>query len=103
MANRNLESLSLDDVQSLLTNLNMNNYKDSFLRNEIDGETLSAIESATEFADLGINIPAKANLLFKKVSTFKSGGVPIDLLTKVASTMSVRADVDISRNVQVRF
>jgi hypothetical protein len=88
-ATRPLISLTVAEVQILLTWLNMSRFKECFLDNEIDGETLDAIEKVKELEDLGMSIPAKAALLFKKITGFKETGVPPSLLTPSALVIEV--------------
>lgn len=80
MENKELVSLTIDDVSIILANLNLNQFIDIYKANEVDGNTLNACESVDDFIELGIKFKAKANVLFQKIVTYKSEGIPNHLL-----------------------
>jgi hypothetical protein len=82
-SNLPLDSLSSLQVQALLEGLNLGNFRNAFLNNQVDGATLASVENASEIQELGVTIGAKAKLLLKKLNEFKVDGVPFDLITAV--------------------
>ncbi len=67
-----LSELSVDDVILLLKSLNLRNYCTVFQENDIDGPTLMCCNSVDDVKELGINVVAKARLLFNKIIELKS-------------------------------
>eukprot|EP00603_Paraphysomonas_imperforata_P000543 CAMPEP_0114414662 /NCGR_PEP_ID=MMETSP0103-20121206/1504_1 /TAXON_ID=37642 ORGANISM="Paraphysomonas imperforata, Strain PA2" /NCGR_SAMPLE_ID=MMETSP0103 /ASSEMBLY_ACC=CAM_ASM_000201 /LENGTH=553 /DNA_ID=CAMNT_0001582811 /DNA_START=331 /DNA_END=1992 /DNA_ORIENTATION=+ len=73
-----LDQLTIAEVQSLLSSCNLNKFKEAFLENEVDGETLHECISAEELKDLGITLMPKCRTFLNKIEDFKSnGGVPV--------------------------
>jgi hypothetical protein len=84
-----LAGLTSAQVSLLLEHLNMPRFIEAFRARRVDGETLAHVESAEEFAGMGVDIQAKARVLFHKVTQFKAHGVPEEMLvpmTRSAST-----------------
>jgi hypothetical protein len=77
---RQLATLSVDEVQNLLTALNMSKFREAFEENEIDGESLEAVQSVEELETFGIALHVKAVVLYKKIVAFRESGVPVGLL-----------------------
>ena len=50
----------------------------------IDGLTLMNCKSEEDVLELGIDITAKARILFEEIVKFKSSGVPLTLLIEVS-------------------
>ena len=83
MQTKPLSELSVDDVIHLLKSLNLRNYCAVFQDNAIDGPTLMNCESVDDVKELGINIVAKARILYEEIVKFKSTVVPWTLLSEV--------------------
>ena len=62
----------MDDVIHLLESLNLRNYRTKFRENAIDGPTLMNCESVDDVTELGIDIVAKARILYGEIDQFKS-------------------------------
>jgi hypothetical protein len=62
----------VDDVIHLLESLNLRKYCAVFQENAIDGPTLMNCNSVDDVKELGINIVAKARILFEEIVQFKS-------------------------------
>ena len=75
---RPLSDLSAVDVGSLLDRLDMGEFKDIFVRNEIDGKSLVRCSTVDEVKEMGIPITVKAKLLFEKIREFQVNGVPME-------------------------
>ena len=67
-----LSEFSVDDVIHLLESLNLRNYCAVFQENAIDGPTLMYCNSVKDVEELGINIVAKARILYEAIVQFKS-------------------------------
>jgi hypothetical protein len=62
----------VDDVILLLKSLNLRNYCTVFQESDIDGPTLMCCNKVEDVKELGINVVAKARLLFNKIIELKS-------------------------------
>jgi hypothetical protein len=62
----------VDDVILLLKSLNLRNYCTVFQENDIDGPTLMCCNKVEDVKELGINIVAKARILYEEIVQFKS-------------------------------
>ena len=78
-----LSSLTYAEVGILLISLDLEDYQSHFLKKKISGELLECIESPEELQGehFGISVLPQARRFFKKLTAFKSTGVPIDLIT----------------------
>jgi hypothetical protein len=74
----------VDDVIHLLESLNLGNYCAVFQENAIDGPTLMNCKSVKDVEELGINMTAKARILYKEIVQLKSTVVPLTLLSEVS-------------------
>ena len=83
MHTKPLSELSVDDVTHLLKSLNLRCYCAVFRENEIDGPTLINCKSVDDVKELGIDLTAKARILYEEIVKFKSTGVPLTLLSEV--------------------
>ena len=72
MQTKPLSELSVDDVIYLLESLNLGNYRTIFRENAIDGPTLMNCKSVNDVIELGIDIVAKARILYEEIDLFKS-------------------------------
>ena len=88
MQTKPLSELSVDDVIHLLESLNLSNFCYNFEDNRIDGPTLMYCKSEDDVKELGINIVAKARILYEEIVKFKSNGVPLTLLSKVPAILN---------------
>ena len=84
MQTKPLSELSVDDVIHLLESLNLSNFCNNFQDNRIDGPTLMNCCSVDDVKELGIDIVAKARILYEKIVEFKSTVVPLTLLSEVS-------------------
>ncbi|EQC40267.1 hypothetical protein SDRG_02171 [Saprolegnia diclina VS20] len=75
-----LESLSTDQVTTLLTALEYATYCDVFRQNEINGAALMGITCADEIKEIGVTLAIKARALYDKIHSFQATGVPKQLL-----------------------
>ena len=72
-----LDDLNENEVVQLLKSLHLEQYVEHFLKEHITGNVLAVLESETEVKELlGVDSALKARVLFRKISEFKSGGVP---------------------------
>jgi hypothetical protein len=79
-----LSELSVDDVIRLLESLNLSNFCNNFEDNRIDGPTLMNCKSEDDVKELGIDIVAKARILYEEIIKLKSTGVPLTFLSEVS-------------------
>lgn len=70
-----LESLSVQDVSSLLQSLSLGAYVQELAKNDIDGKCLAACESVEDVKEIGITMNVKAKLLFGFITTALNVGV----------------------------
>ena len=84
MQTKPLSELSVDEVIHLLQLLKLSNFCTNFKDNLIDGPTLMNCHSLNDVKELGINIVAKARILYEEVVKFKSTIVPLTLLSEVS-------------------
>lgn len=66
-----LSELSIDDVTHLLNSLNLRRYCAVFRQNRIDGLTLMNCNSENDVKEVGIDLTAKARILFEKIVQLK--------------------------------
>ena len=74
----------MDDVIYLLESLDLSNYCAIFQENAIDGPTLMNCFSVDDVKELGIDIVAKARIIYEKIVEFKSTVVPLTLFSEVS-------------------
>jgi len=79
-----LSELSVDDVIHLLESLNLRNYCAVFQENAIDGPTLMNCKSVKDVEEFGIDIVAKARILYEEIVKLKSTVVPLTILSEVS-------------------
>ena len=79
-----LSELSVDDVIHLLKSLNLSKYCAVFQENDIDGPTLMCCNKVEDVKELGINIVAKARILYEEIVKLKSTVVSLTLLSEVS-------------------
>ena len=84
MQTKPLSELSVDNVIHLLESLNLSNFCYNFKENMIDGRTFMNCHSVDDVKELGIDITAKARILYEEIVKFKSTGVPLTFLSKVS-------------------
>ncbi len=84
MQTKPLSELSVDDVIRLLESLNLSNFCNNFEDNRIDGPTLMNCKSEDDVKELGIDIVAKARILYEEIIKLKSTGVPLTFLSEVS-------------------
>ena len=75
--NKPLSEMSAIDVGYLLESLDLGEYKDTFLKNKIDGTSLQYCEKVEDIKEGGIQIAMKARMLFNLVRKFQRNGVPL--------------------------
>lgn len=75
--NKPLSEMSAIDVGYLLESLDLGEYKDTFLKNKIDGTSLQHCEKVEDIKEGGIQIAMKARMLFNLVRKFQRNGVPL--------------------------
>ena len=73
----------MDEVTRLLETLKLIDFCDNLEENKIDGPTLMYCKSEDDVKELGIDITAKARMLYEEIVKFKSNGVPLALFSKV--------------------
>jgi len=72
--------VSAVDVLYLLESLNLPSYCAVFQENAIDGPTLMNCYSLDDMKELGMDLIAKAGILYEEIVRLKSTGVPLRLL-----------------------
>jgi hypothetical protein len=77
----------VDDVINLLKSLKLSNFCQKFEENMIDGPTLMNCKSEDDVKQLGIDLTAKARVLFEEIVQFKSSGVPLTLFSEVTLSL----------------
>jgi hypothetical protein len=85
---RQLESLTVTEVETLFDALNLGAYKSIVAANALDGVTLSYCATIEDVVSVGITVRPKAAVLLAKVAEFKAAGVPLTLLIPTAPTTS---------------
>jgi hypothetical protein len=93
-APRELSTLTVDEVCTVLNYLKLAQFTQSFVDKQIDGETLSFVQTVAEVTDFGVTIPSKARLFFQKLQFFQASGVPFDHLNhgnKLTSAVAAAA------------
>ena len=78
----------MDEVTRLLESLKLIKFCHSLEENELDGPTLMNCKSEDDVKELGIDITAKARILYEEIVKFKSTGVPLALLSKVPAIIN---------------
>ena len=73
-----LSELSVHEVGIVLEALKLGKYKETLLKNEIDGKSLVRCSTVDEVKEMGIPITVKAKLLFEKIREFQVNGVPME-------------------------
>ena len=73
----------MDEVTRLLERLKLIDFCNNLEENKIDGPTLMYCKSEDDVKELGIDITAKARMLYEDIVKFKSNGVPLALFSKV--------------------
>ena len=76
--------MSVDDVIHILDSLNLRKYCAVFQENAIDGPTLMNCKSVDDVRGLGIDIVAKARILYEEIVKLKSTVVSLTLLSEVS-------------------
>ena len=76
--------MSVDDVIHILDSLNLRKYCAVFQENAIDGPTLMNCKSVDDVEELGIDIVAKARILYEEIVKLKSTVVSLTLLSEVS-------------------
>jgi len=84
-----LTELTIEEVSLLLESCNLSKYVKEMKQNEVDGETLSAVENDEELKELGITLAPKARVFFRKVEEYKVSGVPVPAQLKQVVSTSV--------------
>ena len=84
MQTKPLSELSVDDVIHLLELLKLSNFCYNFEDNRIDGLTLMNCKSVKDVEEFGIDIVAKARILYEEIVKLKSTVVPLTLLSEVS-------------------
>ena len=84
MQTKPLSELSVDDVIHLLESLNLRKYCAVFQENAIDGPTLMNCKSVDDVEEFGIDIVAKARILYEEIVKLKSTVVSLTLLSEVS-------------------
>ena len=77
MQTKPLSELSVVDVIHLLESLNLRNYCAVFQKNAIDGPTLMNCNTVDDVKELGMDLIAKARILYEEIVRLKSTGVPL--------------------------
>ena len=75
-----LRELTIAEVGSLLTALNMSIYKEAAAAKLVDGECLDVCETYEELKEMGIEMTAKAKILFNRLKDYRSYGVPLEYM-----------------------
>ena len=84
MQTKPLSEMSVDDVIHILDSLNLRKYCAVFQENAIDGPTLMNCKSVDDVKELGIDIVAKARILYEEIVELKSTVVPLTLMSEVS-------------------
>ena len=74
--NRELNSLTTEDVMSVFTHLKLGNYVNAVATSALDGELLSNCETAEDVLELVKMDGVRAGVLVKNVNKFREDGVP---------------------------
>lgn len=74
---RPLNSLSVDDVSTLLHTLKLGKFVAQLKENEIDGAALAMCKSEDEIVEIGVSMQLKARVLYGKIQVYKVEGVPL--------------------------
>jgi hypothetical protein len=79
---KDLSSLSVSEVASLMDNIDFKRCKQRVLDEEINGSILSAAEDINDIADLNLGLEKAVHLkgFLKKLNELKADGVPLRLL-----------------------
>lgn len=67
-----LSALSVSEVGRLMESLHFEEYKESFLKNRIDGRCLMKCDSTEKVANMGMSIIVKANIFLDMITKIKS-------------------------------
>lgn len=79
-APRQLKELTIEDVTLILDTLNLSEYKEEFVSNNITGRVLCEIENGLELNECGLSLlPSAAEDLFSSVQFYKANGVPASI------------------------
>jgi hypothetical protein len=79
--------LSVNEVQALLVAVNLNKFRNIFLENEVDGETLCECQSTDDLQELGITFMPKCRMFLNKLDEYKAnGGVPVRDISLASSS-----------------
>lgn len=76
-ATRPLNTLSIEEISSLLNNLNLGKFIANLKENEVDGATLAMCKTEEEIVEIGVSMQLKARVLFAKIQIYKIEGVPL--------------------------
>ena len=85
--NRELNTLTTDEVMSLFTHLKLGNYVDAVAAAALDGEILSNCETEEDIVELVKMERARARSLLKNVKKFKDDKVPPHYLIPLGTLM----------------
>jgi hypothetical protein len=105
-----LSTLSVSEVGRLMESLHFEEYKESFLKNRIDGRCLMKCDSTEKVANMGMSIIVKASIFLDMITKIKSTrGIPEQCLvgygrlTKVSSNVvsSLLTTTDDKSNISV--
>lgn len=105
-----LSTLSVSEVGQLMESLHFEEYKESFLKNRIDGRCLMKCDSTEKVANMGMSIIVKASIFLDMITKIKSTrGIPEQCLvgygrlTKVSSNVvsSLLTTTDDKSNISV--
>mmetsp|Transcript_1800 Transcript_1800/g.1812 ORF Transcript_1800/g.1812 Transcript_1800/m.1812 type:complete len:693 (-) Transcript_1800:2-2080(-) len=76
-ATKPLNSLTINEVSTLLNSLNLGKFVDALKENEVDGQTLAMCKNEEEIVEIGVSIQLKARVLYAKIQSYKIEGVPL--------------------------
>ncbi len=87
-----LSELSVHEVGIVLEALKLGKYKETLLKNEIDGKCLMECNTSEDVVNMGITIFVKARVFLNEVMIWKANGVPMEYFS-VNRDLSDRDDI----------
>ena len=73
-----LSELSVYEVGIVLEALKLGKYKETLIKNEIDGKCLMECYTVEDVKEMGISIVVKARVFLNEVMIWKANGVPLE-------------------------
>ena len=94
-----LNELTINEVQKLLEITKLTKFKNQFLENEVDGDTLCACLSPEDIKELGVTFLPKCRLFLNRLRSYEEdGGVPF---THIGYDDVVDQDVVVENDVKL--